>query len=135
MVDRDQRLARRQRERLARYQPDHHPADQPRTGGGGDRIDLVERHPGFSQSGFGQWNQRLDMRARGDFRHHPAIGTMRGFLPRQFMRKDAPVRGDQSSRGFVAGGFEAKDQRHRAHLRAIRDAFKAAPQTGSQPPP
>src|SRR3546814_7611070 len=44
MIDRDQRLVRGVRERLAGDQPDHHPADQPRPGGRGDRIDVGERY-------------------------------------------------------------------------------------------
>ena len=47
MVDRDQRLARRQRQPLAGEQPDHHPADQPRPGGRGDRVDLADRDVGL----------------------------------------------------------------------------------------
>ena len=40
MVDRDQRLARRERQALAGEQRDHHSADQARARGRGDRIDV-----------------------------------------------------------------------------------------------
>ena len=49
MVDGDQRLSARQRQRLAGDQPDHDAADQARPGGGGDRVDVGEGHAGVGQ--------------------------------------------------------------------------------------
>ena len=43
MIDRDQRLARRQRQRLGGGQSHHHPADQAGTGRGGNGVDLGQR--------------------------------------------------------------------------------------------
>jgi hypothetical protein len=40
-----------------RSQADHHAADQARAGGGGDRVDLGERHAGLGQHAFDQRDQ------------------------------------------------------------------------------
>ena len=40
-------------------------------------IDIGQRHPGIGQHFGDQRRQPLDMRARGDFGHHPAIGPVR----------------------------------------------------------
>jgi len=116
MVDRDQRLARGQRQRLAGDQPDHHPADQTRPGGGGDRIDRVEPEARVRQRRFDQGREMLDMSPRGDFRHHPAIRRMRRLLASEAMREDAAVAVDDRCRGLVTTRFQAEDQRHLASL-------------------
>ena len=112
MVDRDQRLARRQREPLAGEQPDHHPADQARPGGRGDGVDLAERDVGLGQHLPDQPGQDLDMGARGDLGHDAAERPVRLVLPDHRLGEDLPVAGDQRRRAVVAGGFEAEDQRH-----------------------
>ena len=50
VIDRDQRLAAGHRQRLAGHQTDHHPADQPRPGGGGDAVNVPQLHAGVRQS-------------------------------------------------------------------------------------
>ena len=50
MIDRDQRLAARKSKALGGHQSDHHPADQARTGGGGDRVDIGQLDLRFGQS-------------------------------------------------------------------------------------
>ena len=42
MIDRDQRLARAQRQRLGGGQSHHHAADQAGPGGGGDGVDICQ---------------------------------------------------------------------------------------------
>ena len=41
MVDREQRLARRERQALAGQKRNHHAADKPRAGGRSDRVHVV----------------------------------------------------------------------------------------------
>jgi hypothetical protein len=67
-------------------------------------------------------DQRLDMRARGDFGHDAAIRAVRRFLPGKAVRQDAPVAGHQRGRGFVAGGFKAEDQAMGSRLTRSRRA-------------
>jgi hypothetical protein len=105
MVDRDERLACGVCQRLAGDEPDHHATDQPRAGGGGDRIDVAQSDAGVGERAFDQRHQRLDMRARGDFGHHAAERTMRGFLAGKAVRQDAAVAGDERRCRFIAGGF------------------------------
>jgi hypothetical protein len=80
VVDRDQRQAARQGDRLARRQPDHHPAHQARPGGGRDPVEGVETQPGLGHGAADDGVDHLDMGARGDLRHHPAIGGVVGDL-------------------------------------------------------
>ncbi len=116
MVDRDQRLARRQRQRLAGDEAHHHPADQPGSRGGGDRVDLRQRHPRLGQRGLDQRRQHLDMRARRDLGHDAAIGPVRRFLARQPVREHGAVARHQRGGGLVAARFEAEDQCHASPL-------------------
>ena len=112
MVDRDQRLAARQRQPLGGDQADDHAADKPRAGGGGDRIDLVERRPSLFQRFLDQPRQNLDMGARRDLRDDAAERPVGALLPRQPMGEHPPVGSDQRRRGFVAARFNAEDQAH-----------------------
>ena len=76
MIDRHQRLAGDQRNRLGGGQADDHTADQAGAGRGGHAVELVEADAGFGHGLADNVIQRLDMRARGDFRHHPAEGRV-----------------------------------------------------------
>ena len=49
VVDRDQRLARGKAQSFADHQPDHHPADQPGTGGGGHGVHVGDRNVGLGE--------------------------------------------------------------------------------------
>jgi hypothetical protein len=115
MVHRDQRLARGVCERLAGDQPDHHPTDQPRPRGRGDRIDIGQRQLRIGQGRDDQRLQCLDMRARGDLGDYAAERRVRRFLPQQPMRQDLTVAGDERGGSFVAGGFDAEND-HRASV-------------------
>ena len=112
MVDRDQRLAGGEGERLAGDEPDHHPADQARPGGRRDRVDLGEADAGFVQRRFDQRRQHLDMGARRDLRDHAAERAVRGLLPGQLMGENRPVGAHHGGGGLVATGFKAEDQGH-----------------------
>ena len=115
MVDRDQRLARGHRQRLGRHQPDHHPADQPRPGGRGNGIDIIQRQPRISQRSGDQGRQPHRMGARGNLRHNPAIGRVLGVLRGDPLGKNPPpdtsVIGHQRRRRLVARGFDTQNQR------------------------
>ena len=72
MVDRHQRLAADQRDRLGGGQADDHAADQAGPGRGGDAVDRRERLAGVRHRLADDAVERLDMGARGDLRHHAA---------------------------------------------------------------
>lgn len=116
MVDRDERFARRVRERLTGDEPDHHAADQSRAGGRGDRVDVGQRDPGVGEHPFDKRREAIDMRARRDFGNDAAIGAVFGLLPRDAVRQNGPVAGDERGRGFVAARFKAEDQSHNIAL-------------------
>ena len=102
MVDRNQRLARSHRERFGRHQPDHHPADQSRTGGCCNRIDIIQRHACIGQSSFNQRHHQFAVRARRNFRHDAAKCAVMVLLPGKRMAQNRAVRPDNSRRRFVA---------------------------------
>ncbi len=72
MIDGDQWLVVRERDRLGRRQPDDHAADQAGPGGGRDAIEIAERDLGLGHGLFDDAVERFDMGAGRDFRHHAA---------------------------------------------------------------
>ena len=88
VVDGDQGLVRGHGQRLGTDQPDHHPADETRPGGGGDSVHIGQGEAAIRQCGGDQRGKPLDMGARGDFRHDAAIGAMGLVLRGDMLRKD-----------------------------------------------
>ena len=124
MIDGDEGFVGGQRDRLARGQPDHDAADQAGTGGGGDGVDVVERAARLVQRAADQMVERIDMGARGDFRHDAAIGRMFGDLAQDGVGQNVAAPGriglDDSGGGFVAGAS-------RCRARARRVAWELPP--------
>ena len=77
VIDRDEGLSHRQRQRLGGCQPDNHAADQPRPGGGGDSVDIAQIDPRGLQRPRHQPVDHVDMGPCGDLRDDPAISGMR----------------------------------------------------------
>ena len=113
MVDRQQGLVGGHGQRLARHQPNHHPADQPRPGGGGNRVDLIQPQPGVGQRRFDKWGQPLGVGARGNLGHHPAIGAMFGILAGDPLGEHGAVFTHQRGGGFIARAFYSQHYPHR----------------------
>jgi hypothetical protein len=112
MVDRDQRLAGRQRQPLGRDQPDHHAADQARPGRRGDRVDLARRTPA-SASTSSTSRGRISTWARAAISGTtPPNGRCAASCPASRCARMRPVGRDQSRRGLVAARFDAEDQAH-----------------------
>src|SRR6201999_3387562 len=65
VVDRDQRQAARGGGRLRGRDADQQRADQPRPGGRGDRVDVVQGHPRFAEGGLDHRRGQLQVVARG----------------------------------------------------------------------
>ena len=126
MVDRNQRLVHCHGERLRSHQTDHHPADQPRPCGGGNRIDILQCHTRIGKRGFDQGRHQFGMRPRGDFRHHAAKSAMVILLPRQRVAQYRAIRTHQCRCGFVATRFKAQNHCHRLPLRDVPRYGQAA---------
>ena len=126
MVDRQQRLARRHRERLGAHQPDHHPADQPGAGGGGDGVEVIELHTRLGHY-FGDHRRKaFGMGARGDLGYDAAIGRVFGLLTGDRLRDDCPVTAHQRDRGLVAARLDAQNEAPKCcGVRGVR--FEAHP--------
>ena len=115
MIDGDQRLARGERQPLAGEQRDHHAADQPGPGGRRDRVDSRDRQLGVVEHLPDQAGQDLDMGARGDLRHHAAIGLVRAFWPttacarmrRSLVTSAAALSSHEDSRPRIQRSFRA----------------------------
>ena len=98
MIDRDQRLAGRQRQALAGEQRDHHAADQAGAGGRGDGVDVGDGLAGLVQHLPDEVGQDLDMGAGGDLRDHAAERPVRLILADDGLRQDLPVARHQRRR-------------------------------------
>ena len=112
MVDRDQRLARGERQPLAGEQRDHHAANQARARRRGNRVDFREGQLRLIQHAPNEAGQDLDMGSGGDLRHNAAIGLVRPRLSDDGLREDAPIAGDQRRGAVVARRFQAQNYRH-----------------------
>ena len=112
MVDRNQRLVAGHRQRFGGDQPDHHPADQPRPGGGGNRIKVGQAQPSFFQHRFDQRGEPFGMGARGNFGDHATIGPVSLILRGNALRQNGAPAVHQRGCGFVARRFNSEDNRH-----------------------
>ncbi len=119
VIDRDQRLARAQRQGLGGGQSHHDAADQAGSGGDGDAVQFLQGNFGLVQCALNDVVQYFQMGARGDFGHHTAIGGMGFGLAEHDIGQDfARPRGTPAHhrrRGFVATGFNAQK-----HERLVR---------------
>ena len=91
-------------------EPHQQTAHQPGATGGGDGVELAERHTrrfeGLSADGrpIGQ------VLARGDFGDHATIGLVGGELARDHRSQHAPPAIDHGAGGIVAGGLDSENQ-------------------------
>ena len=103
-----------QGQRLGGGQTDHHPADQARSGRGGDAVHLAQGQPGIGQGPFDHRIQDFQMGAGRDFRHHPAIGRMGLGLAEDDVGQDLARAGGRPAhhrrRGFIAAGLDAQNR-------------------------
>ena len=90
MIDRKQRLAGGERDRLGRGQADEDAADEAGAGGRGDRVDVGEAEARLAKRRGDDAVERLDMGARGDLGDDPAEGGMVGDLREHDVGQDAP---------------------------------------------
>ena len=73
MVDRHERLLRGPGDALCRHRADDQPANQPRPGSRRHAVEPINRRIGFGEGASDKPGDMIEMRPRGDLRHHPAI--------------------------------------------------------------
>ena len=110
VVDRVERLARGNREGLGRADTHHERAGQARSGGHGDGVDIVQRHPCLVQGLLQRGYEGVQVRTGSDLRNDAAKTDMlihrRGHRVGQ--QGGAP---DNPDAGFVAGGLDPQHER------------------------
>ena len=110
MVHGDEGFARRQRQRLAGGQPDHHPADEAGAGGGSDPVKVGKLKLSIFKRPHDQPVEHFDMGAGGNLGNDAAIGLMFGNLAQRLVREDFAAalgfESDDGRRRLVAGGFD-----------------------------
>lgn len=109
MIHRDERQVPRRCDRLARHHADHHPADQSGAAGGRHARQVRKANLCVFKRAFYKSVEVAQMRARGDLRHHAAEGTVLLDLAQDQIREDQPVAAHDGDAGFIAAGFNAKD--------------------------
>ena len=113
MVDRDQRLAVRERDRFGHGQADDDAADQAGTGRRGDAVERGKGVVRIAHCLGDDGIECLDMRAGGNFRHDAAERGMLVDLRENHVGQNAAVARlgpfDQGSARLIAGRLNAED--------------------------
>lgn len=112
VIDRDQRLSRREREAFADEETDHYSPDKAGSGCGGDCINFPDADVSLMQHLADQTGQDLNMRACRDFGHNAAERAMRVVLADDCLRQDLSVATDQCHGAVIARGFKGKNKSH-----------------------
>ena len=110
VVDRVQRLAGGDGERLGRAHPHHQRAGQPGPGGDGDGVHVLQRHAGVGQRLPQGGDEGVEVGAGGDLRDHPAEADVLLHRGGHGVGQQGGA-ADDADAGLVAGGFDAQHQR------------------------
>ena len=108
VIDAKERFIERERHGLRRFEADEQSDAQPRPLRGGDRIELQRGDARFTQRRLRDRQEILQMLARGEFRHHPAIFSMQFDLRGNDVGQDFTIAHDRSA-GFIAGSFDGEE--------------------------
>lgn len=115
MINTHERPASHHREGLGELQPHQQGADETRPRGHGDARELGRRQASPEQRFPDNWYYVQYMVSRGQLGHHSAILMVDGDLGGHDIGKDPATSIHDSSRGLVAGAFDAE---HRSVHRA-----------------
>ena len=96
-------------DRLGGGQPHHDPADEARPGRGGDCVEVAEADARGIKGAGDQAVEMLDMGARRDLGHHPAVGPVIVGLGAHQIGQHGVVAAHYRGRGIVAAGLDAED--------------------------
>ena len=125
VVDRDERLARRVRQRLRRGDADEQRAHQARAVGYGDGVHVRKGHVCLFEALVHDRVHALHMLAGGDLRHHAAVHRVQRNLRGDDRGDDLPAVADDRRRRLVAAGFNRQDRR----VAALAEPFRLRPGT------
>ena len=117
VVDREQRLVVDRGDRLSGHQPHHDRPDQAGAGGGGHAVKLGEADGGLLHRAGDEAVEMLDVAARGDLRHHAAVGRVVGALGEHDVGQHPALAGHDCGCRLVAARLDAEDD----HGRALSD--------------
>ncbi len=106
VMDRHERLAVDERDRLGGLQPDEQRADEPGPLRHRDRGEVLEPRAGVGHRLLHDGHDRLDVVARGELGHDAAVGRVQLGLARHHVREDAAAVLDDRGSGLVAGGLD-----------------------------
>ena len=97
---------------LARHQPDHDTANQARARRRGNAIEVAKAGACVLHGLGDEPVEVFDMRARRDFRHHAAIGSVFVDLRQNEIGVDTPGLVDDGNGRLVATRFDTQDQHY-----------------------
>jgi hypothetical protein len=110
VVDADGRNAQGEGQAAADAAADQQRADQARSGGVGDAVELPQVDTGVGQQRPQQGDGAAQVVARGQFRYHAAVLRVQRHLTVQGVAEQAAPAVVQAETGFVAGTFDAQNQ-------------------------
>ena len=105
-------------QRLRRHQPHQQRPGQPGPIRHRHRVEIGERDARLRQRLVDHRQNPLDMRPRGDLRHHAAEPLVQPILRRDDRRQHFKLIGDHRRRGFVAGRFDGENLGHVKYVRS-----------------
>ncbi len=112
MIDRDEGHAASKRDRLPRDHANDQPADQAWPRCRCHAVDRIESEGGLGQRLDDRRVEQLDMGARGDLRHHPAIDGVKVELRAHHARQDGAaavgLEPHEGGCGLVAARLDAE---------------------------
>src|SRR6185437_16884957 len=94
VVDRSEREPASPGQRLRGRETDEERADEPRPGGDGDHVDIVEASAALGERRVDHGRYELEMAARCDLRHDAAVARVQLGLGGDDARPDLAVDGD-----------------------------------------
>ena len=115
MVDGHERLALRIGQALGDLHPHEERAHEPGALGDRDRVEVGQLQLRFGEGLPDDGNDVLDVMARGQLGHHPAVGGVEGGLGRDHARQHAPAVFHHRGRRLVARRFDGEQ----AHFRQL----------------
>ena len=109
VADTDHRQLARPGDRLPEIDAHQQAANQARASGHGDTVDLLPACGRVLQCPLDHRDQCLQMRARGDLRHHASVGRVQGILGANDIGEQPRTAGDDRRGGFITGGLDRQD--------------------------
>jgi hypothetical protein len=117
VIDGDERQAMGQRHALGEGSPHDQSTDEPGTRCCRDRIKRRIADAGLGHDARHKPRQMLQMRPRGNFRHHAAKGCVFLQLAKDGLSQNGAIRAQYSRGGFIAAALNPQDDGIRLHAK------------------